>query len=107
MWVYIRTSKKPKDLVVKIVKEVAPSNSEELINDKDEEQLAHIIHGFLIVLDDVWDSQVVDFVEKAFSNNKSQPRGGRIMLTTRQQRVAEAVSAHPHNLENMSKGDSF
>ncbi|KAH0681149.1 hypothetical protein KY284_022234 [Solanum tuberosum] len=29
------------------------------------------------------------------------------MLTTRQRRVAEAVSTHPHNLEKLSKGDSF
>ncbi|KAH0692733.1 hypothetical protein KY285_019830, partial [Solanum tuberosum] len=114
MWVYVGTSKKPKDILVEIVKEVAPSNSEELIKDKDEDQLAHIIREFLvergkylIVLDDVWDIEVVDFVKKAFPNNESQSRGDRIMLTTRQQRVAEAVSAHPHNLENLSKGDSF
>ncbi|XP_049354276.1 putative late blight resistance protein homolog R1B-14 [Solanum verrucosum] len=62
---------------------------------------------YLIVLDDVWDTAVVDFVKKAFPNNESQPRGDRIMLTTRQRRVAEAVSAHPHNLEKLSKGDSF
>ncbi|WMV23776.1 hypothetical protein MTR67_017161 [Solanum verrucosum] len=114
MWIYVGTSKKPKDILVEIVNEVAPSNSKELIKDKDEDQLAHIIRDFLvergkylIVLDDVWDTQVVDFVKKAFPNNKSQPRGDRIMLTTRQQRVAEAVSARPHNLENLSKGDSF
>ncbi|KAG5609265.1 hypothetical protein H5410_020546 [Solanum commersonii] len=114
MWVYVGTSKKPKDILVEIVNEVAPSNSKELIKDKDEDQLAHIIRDFLvergeylIVLDDVWDTQVVDFVKKAFPNNKSHPRGDRIMLTTRQQCVAEAVSAHPHNLENLSKDDSF
>ncbi|KAH0682293.1 hypothetical protein KY289_020045 [Solanum tuberosum] len=114
MWIYVGTSKKPKDILVEIVNEVAPSNSKELIKDKDEDQLAHIIRDFLvergkylIVLDDVWDTQVVDFVKKAFPNNKSQPRGDRIMLTTRQQRVAEAVSARPHNLEKLSKGDSF
>ncbi|KAH0757360.1 hypothetical protein KY290_020853 [Solanum tuberosum] len=114
MWIYVGTSKKPKDILVEIVKEVAPSNSEELIKDKDEDQLAHSIREFLvergkylIVLDDVWDTKVVDFVKKAFPNNESQPRGDRIMLTTRQRRVAEAVSAHPHNLEKLSKGDSF
>ncbi|KAH0757379.1 hypothetical protein KY290_020872 [Solanum tuberosum] len=114
MWIYVGTSKKPKDILVEIVNEVAPSNSKELIKDKDEDQLAHIIRDFLvergkylIVLDDVWDTQVVDFVKKAFPNNKSQPRGDRIMLTTRQQRVAEAVSARPHNLEKLSEGDSF
>ncbi|KAK4721049.1 hypothetical protein R3W88_011282 [Solanum pinnatisectum] len=114
MWVYVGQSKKPKDILVEIVKEVAPSNSEELIKDKDEEQLARIIRDFLvergkylIVLDDVWDTQVVDFVKKSFPNDKSQSRGDRIMLTIRLTRVAEAVSAHPHNLENLSKGDSF
>ncbi|KAH0678791.1 hypothetical protein KY284_019876 [Solanum tuberosum] len=114
MWIYVGTSKKPKDILVEIVKEVVPSNSEELIKDRDEDQLAHIIRQFLvergkylIVLDDVWDTKVVDFVKKAFPNNESQPRGDRIMLTTRQRRVAEAVSAHPHNLEKLSKEDSF
>nr|AAV31174.1 Putative disease resistance protein, identical [Solanum tuberosum] len=91
MWIYVGTSKKSKDILVEIVKEVAPSSSEELIKDKDEDQLAHIIHEFLIergkyliVLDDVWDTKVVDFVKKAFPNNESQPRGDRIMFTTRQ-----------------------
>ncbi|XP_019068866.1 putative late blight resistance protein homolog R1B-17 [Solanum lycopersicum] len=114
IWIYVGTSKKPKDILVEIVKEVAQSNSKELIKDKDEDQLAHIIRDFLvergkhlIVLDDVWDTQVVDFVKKAFPNKKSRPRGDRIMLTTRQQRVAEAVSARPHYLENLSKEDSI
>ncbi|KAH0692732.1 hypothetical protein KY290_020863 [Solanum tuberosum] len=91
MWIYVGTSKKSKDILVEIVKEVAPSSSEELIKDKDEDQLAHIIREFLIergkyliVLDDVWDTKVVDFVKKAFPNNESQPRGDRIMFTTRQ-----------------------
>ncbi|WMV23773.1 hypothetical protein MTR67_017158 [Solanum verrucosum] len=48
MWIYVGTSKKPKDILVEIVKEVVPSNSEELIKDKDEDQLAHIIREFLV-----------------------------------------------------------
>nr|XP_009603303.1 putative disease resistance protein At1g50180 [Nicotiana tomentosiformis] len=51
----------------------------------------------LIVLDDVWDSDIVDFVKTVFPENN---RGHRIMATTRHVHVARAVNADPHNETN-------
>ncbi|KAH0682287.1 hypothetical protein KY289_020039 [Solanum tuberosum] len=84
MCIYVGTSKKPKDILVEIVKEVAPSNSEELIKDKDEDQLAHIIREFLVERESFPEQRI------------PAPRGQN-----------HVDNSHPHNLEKLSKGDSF
>ncbi|KAG5609269.1 hypothetical protein H5410_020550 [Solanum commersonii] len=88
MWVSVGTSKTPKDILVKKSRQAILISYVNLL------LKAFPNNEYLIVLDDVWDRTVVDFVKKVFPNNESQPRGDRII-------------AHPHNLEKLSKGDSF
>ncbi|KAH0678264.1 hypothetical protein KY284_019349 [Solanum tuberosum] len=58
----------------------------------------------LIVLDDVWDPNVVDFVKTVFPDNK---KAHRIMMTTRHEDIARSVNKYPHNLKFLDGDESF
>ncbi|WMV23009.1 hypothetical protein MTR67_016394, partial [Solanum verrucosum] len=58
----------------------------------------------LIVLDDVWDSNIVDFVKTVFPDNK---KAHRIMMTTRHEDIARSVNKYPHNLKFLDGDESF
>ncbi|MCD9640761.1 hypothetical protein HAX54_026290 [Datura stramonium] len=58
----------------------------------------------LIVLDDVWDSDIVHFIKKVFPENNI---GHRIIMTTRHKDVARFVNAEPHKLKFLNPKESF
>ncbi|XP_070027830.1 putative late blight resistance protein homolog R1B-14 [Nicotiana sylvestris] len=110
IWVYVGQSYKLKNILLDILKEFAPRTEE--FKDKNEDQLTEVIRNlvveggkYLIVLDDVWEAEVVAFVKKVFPNKKG--RCDRIMVTTRLDRVANAKGAVPHVLEPLSPVESF
>ncbi|XP_059318183.1 putative late blight resistance protein homolog R1A-3 isoform X2 [Lycium ferocissimum] len=58
----------------------------------------------LIVLDDIWEPQVVEDVKKVFPKNN---KGHRILMTTRQQNVALFANTDPHQLKFLEEEESF
>ncbi|KAH0681715.1 hypothetical protein KY289_019467 [Solanum tuberosum] len=100
---------KIKDIYHRILK-YFKKNIDEHLNE-DEDTLAKVISGFmskggrcLIVLDDVWEANVIDHVKKVFPENK---KGHRIMMTTRDRYVASYANPDPHDLKFLSAEESF
>ncbi|KAH0678126.1 hypothetical protein KY284_019211 [Solanum tuberosum] len=80
------------------------------LND-DVDTLAKAIGGYikkggrcLIVLDDVWEDEVIDHVRKVFAENK---KGHWIMMTTRDLCVAKFANSEPHVLKFLKTEESF
>lgn len=101
IWVYVGQNYKLKEVLLSILKSFTKQMN--IYQDKNENELCKIICDFvskggkcLIVLDDVCNPEVVDSVMKAFPKNK---KGHRIMMTTREGRVAKYANENPHNLK--------
>lgn len=109
VWVFIGQSRVKRDVLFGILKGFTRRIEE--FQDKNEAEIAEEIRNrvanggkCLIVLDDVWDSDVVDFVKTAFPDNN---KGHRIMMTTRHVDVARSVNIDPHNLKFLNQEESF
>ncbi|XP_016452825.1 putative late blight resistance protein homolog R1A-3 [Nicotiana tabacum] len=109
IWIYVGQSYNLKDIFLKILR--CFMRRLEDYHDKDVNELAQIIHDFvakggrcLIVLDDVWDSQVVNSLVSVFPKNN---KGHRIMMTTRDLSVAKCCSQNPHDMKFLSDYESF
>ncbi|XP_006367034.1 probable disease resistance RPP8-like protein 2 [Solanum tuberosum] len=109
VWVYVGQECKAKDIYLRILK-FFKKNIEDHLND-DVDTLAKAIGGYikkggrcLIVLDDVWEDEVIDHARKVFAENK---KGHRIMMTTRDLRVAKFANREPHELKFLEKEESF
>ncbi|WMV22764.1 hypothetical protein MTR67_016149 [Solanum verrucosum] len=101
VWVYVGQECKEKDIYLRILK-FFKKNIEDHLND-DVDTLAKAIGGYikkggrcLIVLHDVWEDKVIDHVMKVFAENK---KGHRIMMTTRDLRLAKFANPEPHELK--------
>ncbi|KAH0692097.1 hypothetical protein KY285_019194 [Solanum tuberosum] len=109
LWVYVGREYKIKDIYLRILKHFKNSIDEYL--NEDEDRLAKVISGFmskggrcLIVLDDVWEANVIDHVKKVFPENK---KGHRIMMSTRDGYLAAYANPDPHNLKFLTPEESF
>ncbi|KAH0692100.1 hypothetical protein KY285_019197 [Solanum tuberosum] len=109
VWVYVGKECKAKDIYLRILK-FFKKNIEDHLND-DVDTLAKTIGGYikkggrcLIVLDDVWEDEVIDHVMKVFAENK---KGHRIMMTTRDLRLAKFANPEPHALKFLETEESF
>ncbi|XP_049400087.1 disease resistance protein RPP13-like [Solanum stenotomum] len=98
LWVYVGQEYKIKDIYLRILKSFKKSIEDHL--NEDLKTLAKVIRDFmikggryLIVLDDVWDAEVIDYVKKVFPENK---KGHRIMMTTRDGYLAAYTNPVPH-----------
>lgn len=108
-WVYVGQEYKIKDIYLRILK-FFTKRIEDHLNDE-VDTLAKVIGGYikkggrcLIVLDDVWEDDVIDHVKKVFAENK---KGHRIMMTTREQCVAKFANPEPHDLKFLKPEESF
>ncbi|KAH0681001.1 hypothetical protein KY284_022086 [Solanum tuberosum] len=108
-WVYVGQEYKIKDIYLRILKCFKKSIEDHLNDDVD--TLAKVISDFinkggrcLIVLDDVWEPNVIDHVKKVFAENK---KGHRIMMTTRDRYLATYANTEPHDLKFLNGKESF
>ncbi|XP_049348816.1 putative late blight resistance protein homolog R1A-3 [Solanum verrucosum] len=109
VWVYVGQEYKIKDIHLRIL-QLFTTRIEEYLNE-DENGLAKVISGYmskggrcLIVLDDVWEANVIDHIKKVFPENK---KGHRIMMTTREEYVAAYANPEPHKLKFLTEEESF
>ncbi|KAG5608207.1 hypothetical protein H5410_019488 [Solanum commersonii] len=109
VWVYVGQECKAKDIYLRILK-FFKKNIEDHLND-DVDTLAKAIGGYikkggrcLIVLEDVWEDEVIDHVMKVFTENE---KGHRIMMTTRDLRLAKFANLEPHELKFLETEESF
>uniref|UniRef100_M1BFI2 Disease resistance protein n=1 Tax=Solanum tuberosum TaxID=4113 RepID=M1BFI2_SOLTU len=109
VWVNVGMEYKIKDIYLRILK-FFTKRIEDHLND-DEDTLANMISAFisnrgrcLIILDDVWEENVIDHVKKVFAENKM---GHRIVITTRDRYLAAYVNPEAHHLKFLTQEESF
>ncbi|XP_049389739.1 disease resistance protein RPP13-like [Solanum stenotomum] len=109
IWVSVGQSNELKNIFLVIIKSSTGPNQE--IRCNGENELAKVIASFvteqhrcLIVLDDVWASELVDFFKNVLPENK---KGHRILMTTRHRDVASCASKKPYHLKFLNQEDSF
>ncbi|XP_070018161.1 putative late blight resistance protein homolog R1A-3 [Nicotiana sylvestris] len=109
IWIKVGLQYKLTEVFLSILKVFAKLTKEH--QDMNVNDLAKIIREFiskggkcLIVLDDVWEPNVVHAIKEAFPKNK---KGHRIMITTRDASVARYANAHPHSLKFLKDEESF
>ncbi|CAN4090236.1 unnamed protein product [Withania somnifera] len=108
-WVYVGQQYNTKDIFLNILKSFK-TRMEEYLNE-DVDTLAMLISDSmssigrcLIVLDDVWATEVIDDVKKVFPENN---KGHRILMTTRDTYVATYANPYPYYLRFLNDEESF
>ncbi|PHT39441.1 hypothetical protein CQW23_23014 [Capsicum baccatum] len=109
IWVNVGPQYKLKSIFLKILKALKKQTTEyETMN---VQELAKIIRESiekggkcLVVLDDVWTTDIVDSVMNVFPRNS---QGHRIMITTRDGRIGRYANANPHMLKFLTNEESF
>ncbi|XP_009757879.2 putative late blight resistance protein homolog R1A-3 [Nicotiana sylvestris] len=110
IWVYVGPQQyKPKEVFLSILEGFTKRTTEYqnmAVSDLTNTIREFILKGgkCLIVLDDVWATDVVDSVMKVFPENS---KGHRIMLTTRDLRIGRYANSEPHSLKYLTDKESF
>ncbi|PHU02047.1 hypothetical protein BC332_27298 [Capsicum chinense] len=106
IWVNVSRSYNKTEVLLSILK-----NFTKPLDNKSDEKITEEICSFLekggrclIVLDDVWDGEVMNFIEKIFPKGD---KGHRIMMTSRQNNVASAFNKNIHRLNLLSHDNSW
>nr|XP_004236959.1 putative late blight resistance protein homolog R1A-3 [Solanum lycopersicum] len=111
VWVYVGREYKIKDTCVRILKCFEKSIEEDVMNG-DVDALGKAIRDAirdrggrcLIVLDDVWEAEVVDVVKRVLPGNN---KGHRIMMTTRHANLASYANPGPYYMKPLHAEQSF
>ncbi|XP_048321588.2 putative late blight resistance protein homolog R1B-16 [Ziziphus jujuba] len=108
-WVYVSQEYKIRELLLSILKCLIPI-SEEIYEMPDEElkrTLCENLKGkrYLLVMDDIWKTQVWDEIKDSFPNELT---GSRILITSRIKEVAMYASKNdPHFLRLLNENESW
>ncbi|KAK4562860.1 hypothetical protein RGQ29_005367 [Quercus rubra] len=107
-WVYVSQEYRIKDLLLEILKNVTPmpklkkfiKNGEGLQDLNDDELKSALFHylkdkRYLLVMDDIWKTEVWNEVSTAFPKNLN---GSRILITSRIKEVALHASSHNNSI---------
>ncbi|XP_059654641.1 disease resistance protein RPP13-like [Cornus florida] len=108
-WSYVSQVYHKRDLLLSIFTSAQiqlPSNVDQLNDDQLGGELYKRLKGYryLIVLDDLWNSEAWDDLKRYFPNDNN---GSRIMFTSRNVNVAEALDAEPYNLHFLNDEESW
>jgi len=112
-WVSISQTYSREDVLRNIIKQLFKDNVSALPNTLDmdimslEEMLKKFLdqHKYLIILDDVWTAETFDDFSRVFNHNNN---GSRLILTTREARVAALASrGHILTLEALSEDKAW
>ncbi|XP_059282803.1 putative late blight resistance protein homolog R1B-14 [Lycium ferocissimum] len=109
IWVYVSQSYRRRELFLNIISKFTRNTKQ--YHDMCEEDLADTIQGFLgkggkylVVLDDVWSTEAWERIKIAFPNNNKY---NRVLLTTRDSKVAKHCNDTPHNLKFLTAKESW
>ncbi|KAL2959383.1 hypothetical protein AAZX31_18G264200 [Glycine max] len=108
-WVSVSNDYRPKEFLLSLLKCSMSSTSEfeELSEAELKKKVAEWLKGkkYLVVLDDIWETQVWDEVKGAFPDDQS---GSRILITSRNKEVAHyAGTASPYYLPILNEDESW
>ncbi|CAM8945225.1 unnamed protein product [Rhodiola kirilowii] len=109
-WVCVSQEYNTRDILLHLIKSMANPTKEVLENMTTEasmeEYLRNWLSGrrFLVVIDDVWEKEAWESLERAFpDNNKSS----RVIITTRNKNVATLNTAYVHELRYLQEDESW
>ncbi|KAL2571023.1 hypothetical protein AAZV13_18G225400 [Glycine max] len=108
-WVSVSNDYRPKECLLSLLKCSMSSTSEfEKLSEEDlKKKVAEWLKGksYLVVLDDIWETQVWDEVKGAFPDDQI---GSRILITSRNKEVAHyAGTASPYYLPILNEDESW
>ncbi|KAL2975831.1 hypothetical protein AAZX31_14G184500 [Glycine max] len=106
-WVSVSNDYRPKEFLLSLLKCSMSSTSEELSEVELKKKVAEWLKGkkYLVVLDDIWETQVWDEVKGAFPDDQT---GSRILITSRNKEVAHyAGTASPYYLPILNEDESW
>ncbi|KAK7309315.1 hypothetical protein RJT34_05938 [Clitoria ternatea] len=107
-WVYVSNEYRRRDILQGILRDVGALTNE--MERKPEEELVNKLRSvldekrYLVVLDDIWGTEVWDGLKFAFPKRKL---GSKILLTTRNWDVALHACSNPHQLRTLTEDESF
>lgn len=109
IWVYVSQSYRRRELFLNIISKFTRNTKQ--YHGMCEEDLADEIQEFLgkggkylVVLDDVWSDEAWERIKIAFPNNN---KPNRVLLTTRDSKVAKQCTPIPHDLKFLSEDESW
>ncbi|KAK4377202.1 hypothetical protein RND71_003498 [Anisodus tanguticus] len=109
IWVYVSQSYRRRELFLNIISKFTRNTKQ--YHGLCEEDLADVIQEFLgkggkylIVLDDVWSDEAWERIKIAFPNNR---KCNRVLLTTRDTKVAKQCTHIPHDLKFLTEDESW
>ncbi|CAM8938007.1 unnamed protein product [Rhodiola kirilowii] len=109
-WVCVSQEYNTRDILLHLIKSMANPTKEVLESMTTEASMEAYLRKrlrgrhFLVVIDDVWEREAWESLERAFpDNNKSS----RVIITTRNQHVATLNTAHVHELRYLQEDESW
>ncbi|RDX65850.1 putative disease resistance RPP8-like protein 2, partial [Mucuna pruriens] len=111
-WVYVSKEYRRRDVLQGILRDVDVLTRDQMERIIPEEELVNKLRNvlsekrYLVVLDDIWGTEVWDALKSAFPRGKM---GSKILLTTRNSDVAlyADASSNPHQLRPLTEDESF
>ncbi|CAM8941830.1 unnamed protein product [Rhodiola kirilowii] len=109
-WVCVSQEYNTRDILLHLIKSMANPTKEVLESMTTEASMEAYLRiwltgrRFLVVIDDVWEREAWESLERAFpDNNKSS----RVIITTRKQHVATLKTAYVHELRYLQEHESW
>ncbi|CAM8945265.1 unnamed protein product [Rhodiola kirilowii] len=109
-WVCVSQEYKTRDILLDLIKSMANPTKEVLESMTTEASMEAYLRNwltgrrFLVVMDDVWEREAWESLERAFpDNNKSS----RVIITTRNKHVAALNTAYVHELRYLQEDESW
>ncbi|CAI9111917.1 OLC1v1012261C1 [Oldenlandia corymbosa var. corymbosa] len=110
-WVTVSQEYNTKSLLIGILSGLDQDSTEEYINMREDdlaERLRKRLKGirYLIILDDIWDTQVWNSLTMSFPDDD---KGSRILLTSRQETIGLEINPHsePHRVRALNDDESW
>ncbi|CAM8943115.1 unnamed protein product [Rhodiola kirilowii] len=109
-WVCVSQEYNTRDILLHLIKSMTNPTKEDLESMTTEASMEEYLrnwlsgHRFLVVIDDVWEREAWESLERAFpDNNKSS----RVIITTRNKHVATLNTAYVHELRYLQEDESW
>ncbi|CAM8935575.1 unnamed protein product [Rhodiola kirilowii] len=109
-WVCVSQDYNTRDILLHLIKSMANPTKDVLESMTTEASMEAYLrnwlsgHCFLVVIDDVWDREAWESLERAFPDNNSS---SRVIITTRNQHVATLNTAYVHELRYLREDESW
>ncbi|CAM8938073.1 unnamed protein product [Rhodiola kirilowii] len=109
-WICVSQEYNTRDILLHLIKSMANPTDKVLESMTTEASMEAYLHiwltgrRFLVVIDDVWDREAWESLERAFPDND---KSSRVIITTRNKHVATLNSAYVHELRYLQEDESW